>query len=78
MAVVLGTLELRPIITVHGDHGTLETVSHVTHVREELQIFRNGVKIDEKAGEQDERDRHHGSDKYSTLQAIIWTLIQKL
>jgi len=50
VAVVLGTLELRPIVTVHGDHGTLETVPHVTHVREEFQIFRNGVKIDEEAG----------------------------
>lgn len=70
MAVILGTLEFCPIVTVHGDHGTLETVSHVTHVRENFQIFWNGVEIDEEAGEEDDRDRHYGSDKHPGLQEI--------
>lgn len=36
VAVVLGTLEFRPIVAVHGNHGALKTVPHVAHVREEL------------------------------------------
>lgn len=73
MAVVLGTLEFRPIIAVHGDHGALEAVPHVAHVREELQILWYSVEINEEAGEQDDRDRHHGSDEHSTLRTIILT-----
>lgn len=36
VAVVLGTLELRSIVAVHGDHGALEAVPYVAHVREKF------------------------------------------
>lgn len=49
VAVDLRTAELFPVHAVHGDHGALKAIPHVTDVRQPLQILGNYVEVDEEA-----------------------------
>ena len=61
------TIELRPLATVHGHHGTFEGVAHETDVCQPVQVHRYGTQVHEEAGEQQERDGGRGCRKHCDL-----------
>ena len=69
MAVGLGAGERRAIVAVRGQHGSLEGVAEETDVGDPRHVRRNGVEVDEEAGEEQERNGGGGCHKDGHLDA---------